>query len=172
LKIAETDRLIISEVTLQDAPFIIELVNSPQWLKFVGDRNVRSVPAAETYLKNGILKSYADSGYGFYKVTQKIATEIAIGLVGIVKRAELEHTDIGFAFLPEFEGKGFGYESSLAIMKLAKEKFKLEKLVAITNPMNVNSIKLLEKLGMTFEKKVNPFDENEELLLFAKTLIE
>ncbi|NOY47283.1 MAG: GNAT family N-acetyltransferase, partial [Chlorobi bacterium] len=92
-----------------------------------------------------------------------------IGVVGLVKRKELEHVDIGFGFLPDYEGRGYGYESSKEIIKLAKNKFNLKKITAITDPINTNSIKLLEKLGLTLEKKVIPFDDGKELLLFAKT---
>jgi len=146
-------------------------MNTPSWLKYIGDRNIKSVKDAENHLKSGILKSYKESGYGFYKVTQKVEPDKAIGIVGLVKRKELEHTDIGFGFLPDYEGKGFGYESSLAIMDLAKNKFKLNKICAITNPNNKSSIHLLEKLGLSYQKRINPFDENEELLLFAKDLL-
>jgi len=169
MPITTTQRLIISKVTLKDAPFFVELMNTPSWLKYIGDRNIKTVKDAENNLKNGILKSYQESGYGFYKVTQKSQPEKAIGIVGLVKRKELEHTDIGFGFLPEYEGKGFGYESSVAIMELAKNWFKLDKVLAITNPDNRSSIHLLEKLGLSFQKRIKPFDDNDELLLFAKS---
>lgn len=168
--VTSTNRLIITKVTLNDAPFFVELMNTPSWLKYIGDRNIKSVKDAENHLKNGILKSYEESGYGFYKVTQKAEPDKVIGIVGLVKRKELEHTDIGFGFLPDYEGKGFGYESSVAIMDLAKNRFKLNKICAITNPNNKSSIHLLEKLGLSYQKRINPFDENEELLLFAKDL--
>ncbi len=169
--VTSTKRLIISKVTLNDAPFFVELMNTPSWLKYIGDRNIKSVKDAKSHLKNGILKSYQESGYGFYKVAQKIEPDKAIGIVGLVKRKELEHTDIGFGFLPDYEGKGFGFESSIAIMGLAKNIFKLEKVCAITNPKNKSSIHLLEKLDFSFEKKVKPFDDGKELLLFAKDLL-
>ena len=171
MTITKTKRLIISKVTLKDAPFFVELMNTPSWLKYIGDRNIKTIKDAENHLKNGILKSYKESGYGFYKVTQIEKPEIAIGIVGLVKRKELEHTDIGFGFLPDYEGLGFGYESSVAIMDLAKNKFKLEKVFAITNPDNKSSIHLLEKLGLSYQKRIKPFDKNEELLLFAKDLL-
>lgn len=169
MPLTTTNRLIISKVTLKDAPFFVELMNTPSWLKYIGDRNIKSVEDAKKHLKKGILKSYKESGYGFYKVIQKSEPEKAIGIVGLVKRKELEHTDIGFAFLQNYEGKGYGYESSVAIMELAKNKFKLEKVLAITTPDNKSSIHLLEKLGLSFQKRIKPFDKNEELLLFAKT---
>ncbi|WP_341216281.1 GNAT family N-acetyltransferase [uncultured Wocania sp.] len=168
--IVETERLIISKVTLKDAPFFLELMNTPHWLKYIGDRNIRSVKDAEEAIKNSHLKSYKDNGFGFYKVLLKAENNKTIGTAGLIKRDELDDVDIGFGFLPEYEGKGFGFEVSVEIMKLAKSEFKLKKVVAITNPDNHNSIKLLEKLGLVFEKRINPFEEDKELLLFAKAL--
>lgn len=168
--ISETERLLISKVTLLDAPFFVKLMNTPNWLKYIGDRNIKTVEDAQENLKNGILKSYSDNEFGFYKILLKSENNKIIGTAGLIKREELNDVDIGFGFLPEYESKGFGYEVSIEIMQLAKEVFKLKKVVAITNPDNHNSIKLLRKLGLVFEKKVNPFEEDKELLLFAKTL--
>jgi RimJ/RimL family protein N-acetyltransferase len=170
MKIAETNRLIISKFTLDDAPFFLELVNSPNWIKYIGDRHLKTVEDAKNYLKEGSLKSYNDFGFGFYKLQLKEENNKTIGTCGLVKRDQLEHVDIGFAMLPDYEGKGFGFEASVEILKLAKGKFKLSKVLAITLPTNTSSIKLLEKLGLSFEKRVKPFEDDEELLLFAKDL--
>jgi len=170
MRIAETKRLIISKYTIKDAPFFLELVNSPNWIKYIGSRDIKTIKKAEEYLKNGSIKSYTDFGFGFYKLQLKDDNLTPIGTTGLVKRKELDHVDIGFAMLPQYEGKGFGYESSIAIIKLAKEQFKLNKILAITLPENISSIKLLEKLGLTYEKRVKPFVDDEELLLFAKNL--
>src|SRR5215210_8708442 len=99
--ILETDRLRLRQFTLQDTSFIIELLNSPGWLKFIGDRNVKSEPQARNYLENGPLKSYQEYGYGLSMVERKTDNQ-AIGMCGILKRQTLEHPDIGFAFLPRF----------------------------------------------------------------------
>ncbi|WP_347924206.1 GNAT family N-acetyltransferase [Pontimicrobium sp. SW4] len=171
MQIAVTNRLILTEITLEDAPFMLKLMNTPNWIKYIGDRNVKTVNDTEAYLKNGILKSYARVGYGFYKVVQKLEPNTAIGICGLVKREELDIPDIGFGFLPEHEGKGFGYESSVAVLEQAKNKFCLDKVGAITLELNTNSIKLLEKLGFSFEKRVKPFDDDKELLFFAKELL-
>ena len=168
--IAETNRLIISKITLDDAAFFLELVNTPNFIKYIGDRNLKTVEDAKTYLKNGTLKSYEDFGFGFYKLLLKEENNKAIGTCGLVKREQLDNVDIGFAMLPEYEGKGFGYESCIAVLKLAKEQFKLNKILAITLPTNNNSIKLLEKIGLSYEKRVKPFEDDKELLLFAKNL--
>ena len=166
--IAETERLIITKVTLLDAPFFLELMNTPHWLKFIGDRNIKTVIDAEENLKKGILKSYKENGFGFYKILLKEENNKTIGTVGLIKRDELEDIDIGFGFLPEYERRGFGYESSIEIMKLAEHTLKLKRVLAITNPINKNSIKLLEKLGLSFKKYINPFNEDKELSLFEK----
>jgi len=168
--IAETNRLFISKFTLEDAPFFKELANTPNWLKYIGDRNIKTIEDAEKGIKEGHLKSYETNGFGFYKLLLKEENNKTIGTCGLMKRETLEDVDIGFAMLPDYEGKGFGYEASLAMMKLAKNDFKLDRIVAITLPNNPNSIKLLEKLGLTYEKTVRPFENDEELMLFAKNL--
>jgi RimJ/RimL family protein N-acetyltransferase len=167
--VAETKRLIISELSLEDAPFFLELVNSKNWIKYIGDRHVKTIKEAEDYLTKGTLKSYKDYGFGFYKLQEKQSNK-TIGTCGLIKRDELDDVDLGFAFLPKFEGQGFGFESSKAILTLAGEKFKLKKLLAITLPNNFSSIKLLEKLGFVYQKRVIPFEDNVELLLFGKQL--
>ncbi|WP_303316879.1 GNAT family N-acetyltransferase [Flavivirga abyssicola] len=168
--ITETERLIISKFTIEDASFFLELTNTPNALKYIGDKNLKSVEDAEKYLANKTIKSYHDFKFGFYKLELKEEKNKPIGTCGLAKRKELDDVDLGFAFLPDYEGRGFGYEASKGIMALAKQTFKLDKLIAITVPYNKNSIKLLEKLGFMCEKRVKPFEDDEELLLFAKTL--
>lgn len=168
--VAETNRLIISKFTLKDASFFLILVNTPNWLKYIGDKNIKSVQEARNNIKEGHFKSYQTNGFGFYKVMLKEEQNKPIGTCGLIKRDTLDFVDIGFAFLPEYEKKGYGYEASVEIMKLAKAQFGIEKLVAITNPDNINSIKLLKKLGLIFENRVKPFEDDKELLLFAKNL--
>jgi RimJ/RimL family protein N-acetyltransferase len=167
--IATTDRLIIKRFTLKDAAFLKKLVNTPNFLKFIGNRNINTIEEAKTYIKNTHFKSYKTYDFGFYKLILK-DSNTPIGTCGLVKRNELNNADIGFAFLQEYENKGYGFEASEAIIKLAKLQFKLNKLLAITVPYNTSSIKLLEKLGFTFEKRIKPFEDDEELLLFAKTI--
>lgn len=169
MPIAETNRLIISKFTLKDAPFFLELTNTPSWIKYIGDRDIKTIKDAEEHIKNGPLKSYSEFGFGFYKLQLKEENLKSIGTCGLIKRESLEDVDIGFAMLPEYEGKGFGYESSVAVMNLAQHTFKLKRISAITLPNNIKSIKLIEKLGLTFEKKVKPFEDDKELLLFVKT---
>ena len=167
--VAETPRLFISEFQIQDAPFYLELLNTPKWIQFIGDRNLKTVEDAEKYLLERTIPLYKKQGYGFYKLTWKDNNK-PIGTAGLIKRVELEHTDIGFALLPSYEGKGFGFESSKAILELAHSKFSLKSVYGITLEHNTNSIKLLEKLGLTFEKRIKPFEDDKELLLFTINL--
>ena len=168
--ITETDRLVISEFTVEDAPFYLELVNTPNWIKYIGDRNIKTLENAKQSLLDNNIKSYKTNGFGFYKLALKNENLKPIGTCGLIKRESLDDIDIGFAMLPDYERKGFGYESAAAIMQLAKLKFNIKRIVAITLPSNKASIALLEKLGLNYEKNVIPFDDDEELLLFAKHL--
>lgn len=143
----QTERLIIKELDLNDADFIFKLLNSPGWLQFIGDRNIHSLEDAKNYLLNGPMKSYKKHGFGLYLV-QLLKEGIPIGIAGLLKRDYLNGPDLGFAFLPEFEGKGYAFESSDAIMKQSKVILGLERIQAVVLPENQRSIRLLEKLGM------------------------
>lgn len=162
--ILETERLRLRQFTLNDTKFIIELLNSPGWIEFIGDRNVKTEEQAIEYLKNGPLKSYAKNGHGLSLVETKEGQPI--GMCGIIKRDSLDNADIGFAFLPEFMGKGLAFEIANATLIYAFNILKVSKLLAITLPNNVKSIKLLEKIGMRFVKISRHNDE--DLMLFEK----
>lgn len=170
MKVAETQRLILEAFTLNDAPFFLELVNSPNWIKFIGDKNTKTIKDAEIRIKNGHLESYKNHGFGFYKVLLKSENHKPIGTCGLIKREELPEVDLGFAFLPEYEGKGFGFEASEQVIKLAKNKYGLKTLLAIVQSENKNSIKLLSKLGFIFKKIIIPFNDGKKLELFTKKL--
>ena len=168
--VAETNRLLISKFTLKDAPFFLELVNSPIWIKYIGDRKTKTIKEAEERIETGHLKSYKTHGFGFYKLLLKAENNKPIGTCGLIKRDTLEYVDVGFAMLPNYESFGLAHEASIKIIKLAKNVFKLDKIIAITTPDNDSSIKLLKKLGLIYKKKVTPFEDEEELMLFTKTL--
>lgn len=164
--ILETDRLILREFNTADAAFILILLNNPTWLQFIGDRNIRTLEDAGEYLLNGPMKSYSENGYGLSKIELK-ENNIPIGMCGLIKREALENIDIGFALLPEYEGKGYASEIASATLDHAKNKPGLEKIVAITSEDNTRSIALLNKLGMHFEKMVQMPDEEDRLMLFT-----
>ena len=164
--ILETERLILSQFTTDDAKFIVELVNSPGWIEFIGDRNIKTDEQAKNYLENGPLKSYDLNGFGLYLVALK-TERTPIGMCGIIKRDHLENPDIGFAFLPEFAGKGLAFEIAKATMTYAKDKLKLPKIFAITVSDNKTSINLLEKIGLIFINEFRFAGDEEELMLFS-----
>jgi len=150
---ATTERLILRDITPADAPFVLDLLNDPGFIKFIGDRNVRTVEQAEKYITDKIIAQYVSKGYGMYLVAtrkeQTDDTEI-IGQCGLVKREGLKQTDIGFAFLERYCGMGYGYESAVAVLGLAKSAFGLSQLAGITDEDNIASQKLLTKLGMKY----------------------
>lgn len=160
-----TNRLIIRKVNLDDAAFILELLNDEGWLKFIGDRNVHNLNEAKTYIENSFISSYNLNGYGLYLIQHKLTLE-KLGVSGLVNRPNLEDIDIGFAFLSKHCGNGYGFESSKAILNYAFDSLKLKKVVGITLESNLPSQKLLEKLGLTFEKFVS-FESGETLMLFG-----
>jgi len=164
--IFETERLRLREFTLTDTAFIVELLNTSGWLKYIGDRNVRTEKQAIAYLENGPVRSYREHGFGLSAVELKQENKI-IGMCGILKRDTLEHPDIGFAFLPDFMGNGYAYEIASTTLAYANDTLHLPIICAITDPDNTSSIRLLEKIRMTFIKTFRFPGTNEELLLFC-----
>ena len=160
--ILETENLILRKLRLSDASFMLELLNTPLWLKFIGDRGVKSIVDAEKYLLNGSLKSYRENGFGFYCVEEK-SSKKAIGMCGYVKRDELEDVDFGFAFLPEFIRKGCGFEIAKPTLDFGKTNLKFKRITAIVNPENIPSNNLLKKLGFVLEKTIE-FGETKVVL--------
>lgn len=165
--ILETDRLLIRQPTIEDAAFLLRLVNEPSWLQYIGDRNVHSLEDAEKYLLNGSIKSYETNGFGFGIVIEK-ETGTSIGMCGFVKRDFLDHVDIGFAFYPEYTRQGYAFESAKACMQHASEFLDIKKLLAICTQDNTSSIKLLEKLGFAVDRTIEV--EGAELFLFSHLL--
>jgi len=165
MKILETERLTLRLQTTDDADFILELVNDPSWLQFIGDRGVRTVEDAREYILNSI-NMYEKSGFCFYLVERK-EDNIPLGICGLVKRDSLEDVDIGFAFLPTYWGKGYAYEAASAVLAYGLDTLGLKRIVAITTQDNYASAKLLEKVGLKFERLVQLSNDEEELRLFS-----
>lgn len=165
MNVIETERLILRKLTLDDAEFILELVNEPSWLKFIGDRGVRNVDDACTYMLKGPIAMYERLGFGLYLTALK-DDGVPIGLCGLIKRDTLADVDLGFAFLPAFWGKGYAAESARAALELGWNRFGLKRIVAITSPRNSRSIKLLENIGFVFEKEFR-LTEADVVKLFA-----
>jgi [ribosomal protein S5]-alanine N-acetyltransferase len=166
---AETERIELREIDpVVHAPFFLELLNSPGFIKYVGDRNVRTVEQAEQYLKDRAKKITDHPAGGAYIVYLK-ERNIPIGNCGLFIRKELEVPDIGFSFLPEFEDKGYAYEACIPLIYHAKAH-NLQRVNGITVDYNHRSIKLLEKLGLKFEKRFFMEGDPEELMLYSKDL--
>jgi RimJ/RimL family protein N-acetyltransferase len=163
--ILETERLTLREFSTDDAEFILDLLNTPTWQKFIGDKNVHSIKDAEQYLSNGPIKSYRENGFGLWLVESKDENK-PIGMCGLVKREYLDDVDIGFALMPSYEGLGYGFEMASATIMHARNKLQLISVVAITDDKNVSSISLLNKLGLHYEKEVKT-SEGDEVLLFS-----
>jgi [ribosomal protein S5]-alanine N-acetyltransferase len=149
MTVFETERLSIRRLTFDDAEFIQELVNEPSFLKNIGDRNVKNRTDAERYLTDGPLASYEKNGFGLFAVVLKETSE-AIGMCGLIRRDTLPDVDIGYAFLPRFWSKGYALESTTAMMQYGRETHGLDRIVAIVDPSNAPSIKVLEKIGLKF----------------------
>ena len=135
--ILETERLVLEELSTGDEQFIFELMNCPGWIKHIGDRGIKTLKDAINYMNSRLIASYRVNGYGLFKVVLKDSST-PIGLCGLVNRSTLEYPDIGFAFLPDQSGKGYGYESASSILDYAKEVLGIEKVVAITSAENTN----------------------------------
>lgn len=145
--IVETERLVLRELdSALDAEFIFALLNSPKFLQYIGDRGVRSAADATAFIDDRYRQSYRDHGYGLYAVIRR-EDNAQIGLCGFVKRDIFELPDIGFAFLPEFERRGYGYESALAVLAFGRDTLGFSQVLAITSPDNDASGRLLVKLG-------------------------
>lgn len=151
---------------VDDAEFILELLNEPSFLQYIGDRGVRSLDDAREYIANGPMASYEEHGFGLYLTVLKEQGD-PIGICGLLKRETLDDVDIGFAFLPRYWSKGYALESALAVMAYGRDELGLQRIVAITAPDNDASIRLLEKLDMRFEKMVRLTDDSPEGKLFA-----
>jgi len=152
MSIIQTERLNIRELdSAADAEFIFALLNTPKFIKYIGDRGVRSVDDAAVFIEDRYRQSYHDHGYGLYAVALR-SDNSQIGMCGFVKRDNFDFPDIGFAFLPECERMGYGFESAEAMLEYGREKLGFSHVLAITSQDNDASGKLLEKLGFVYSK--------------------
>ncbi len=167
--LVETPRLYLKKLSENDANFILELVNTPLWLQWIGSRNVNNKEDARHYLLNGPIKSYMENGYGLFKVELK-SLNIPIGLCGLVKRNELDAPDLGFAFLPSHIEQGFGYEIAKATMDYVSRQFNLQKIYAVSLSENTRSIKLLSKLSFDYVSPISLPTSKEPLALYQYSI--
>jgi RimJ/RimL family protein N-acetyltransferase len=165
--ILETERLTLRHLSPEtDAEFILQLLNEPSFLQYIGDKKVRTLDDARAYIRNGPMKSYEDNGFGLYRVGLK-ENGGAMGICGLIKRDTLPEPDIGFAFLPEYWNKGYAYESAAEIMRHGRAVLGLDRVLAITSLDNDASAKLLGKIGLRFERIIRLSEDAPEVKLFT-----
>jgi RimJ/RimL family protein N-acetyltransferase len=167
--IIETERLRLRRLTVADAPFMLRLLNEPSFIKNIGDRNVRTMEDARAYIEDFPLASYAEFGFGPY-FTEERTTKAGIGICGLRQRPAFDAPDIGYALLPEYWGRGYAYEASVALMSFAKSNLGIARMLGFVNPDNVPSIRLLEKLGFTYSGKVSLNNESDQVDLYISDM--
>jgi RimJ/RimL family protein N-acetyltransferase len=161
----ETGRLRLRRLGAVDAPFILALLNEPSFIRFIGDKGVRTLEDARRYIEQQI-SSYTGLGLGLY-LSERKQDGAAMGICGLVKRDSLDDVDVGFAFLPAFWSQGYAEESASAVIAHAIAVLKLPRVVAITNPDNIGSINVLNKIGLRFRRMTKLSPEGPELKLFS-----
>jgi RimJ/RimL family protein N-acetyltransferase len=166
MKVLETHRLILRHLTPADAGFILELLNDPSFIRYIGDKQVRTVDDAKAYVRNGPAKSYESYGFGLNLVELK-SDRTPIGICGLLKRDTLPDPDIGFAFLPAYWNQGYAFEAADAVMKHARETLGVDRVLAITTPDNEASAKLLNKIRLRFDRTVKLSEDAAEVKLFT-----
>ena len=161
-----TARLTLREITTADAPFILALTNEPSFIEHIGDRGLRTIADAERYIETSHWTQYATHGFGLWLVQLRDTGE-PIGICGLLKRDSLPAPDIGFAFMPAYWSQGYAFEAASFVKALARDRFKAAQLLAIVNPLNAPSIRLLTRLGLTFERMVRLTPTASEIALYG-----
>lgn len=161
-----TPRLALRPFTLDDAAFIVELLNDPGWLRHIGERNVRTLGQARAYLRDGPLASQQRHGFALWAVC-RAGAQVPLGMCGLIRRDGLDDVDIGYAFLPPARGHGFAREAAAAVLAHAFEQVKLPRVVAITGPANLASQRVLQAIGMRLERRLRLPGHGDESLLYT-----
>lgn len=168
-EVIRTERLVLRRLTEDDAEFVLELVNDPDWLVHIGDRGVRSLEDARDYLLRGPLAMYDRRGFGLFRVELREGGE-PVGICGLLKRDALEDVDLGFALLPRFRSRGYAREAAAATLEYGRQRLGLARIVAIVSPGNHASMKLLSQLGMAPEAKIRLAEGADEVCLFGPVM--
>ncbi|WP_028889680.1 GNAT family N-acetyltransferase [Tenacibaculum ovolyticum] len=163
----ETERLFIRPTSEEDAELIQQIMSTPKFIKYVGDRKINSIEDAKKYIQTKMLPQLHKLGFSSYTLITKIDGN-KVGTCGLFNREGIDGIDIGFGLLPQYEGLGYAYEASNRVMKAAFEDFKLKAIKGITSKENISSQRLLEKLGLEMTGTTKLPDENEEILLYVK----
>jgi len=161
-----TDRLRLRELAAGDAPFVATLMNEPSFLEHIGDRGVRTADDARTYIASGPWTRYERHGFGLWLVERRDTAE-PLGLCGLLQRDALPHPDIGFAFHSAHWSQGYAFEAASRVMAFAREQLASPRLLAIVSPSNASSIRLLTKLGMSYERMVRLAPTASAIALYA-----
>ena len=167
--IAETQRLLLRRVTLDDADLMLAIWNDPAFVEHVGDRGIRTIEQARQAIDDNVLTLYETYGHGPYCMVRKDDAQ-RIGICGLFRRETLPHPDIGFAVLPLYRGAGFVLEAARAVVLHAREDLGIKTLTAIVSPLNKASVSLLEKLGLNFQRGITMPGETEEISLYSINL--
>jgi ribosomal-protein-alanine N-acetyltransferase len=169
LNVIETGRLNLRELSEADAAFMLAVLNDPGFVRFVGDRGVRTVEEAARYIGERFVESYRQNGFGLWLVETK-DEKMPAGICGLLRRGTLPGVEVGYAFLPPFRSRGYAFEAASAATAYARDVLGLPRLYAVVNPDNAVSIRVLEKLGMKFERMVKLSGEESEIKLFSTDL--
>ncbi|HEX7316187.1 MAG TPA: GNAT family N-acetyltransferase [Pyrinomonadaceae bacterium] len=169
MNVIETERLSLREMSEADARFVLEILNDPGFIRFVGDRGVRNVEDAARYTSERFVESYRQNGFGLWLVAAK-DEKVPVGICGLVKRKELNVVEVGYAFLPPFRSRGYAFEAATAVKSYARDALGLPRLYAVVNPDNAVSIRVLEKLGMKYERPVRLLGEDSDISLYSTEL--
>jgi len=164
-----TARLTLRRLVFDDAPFLVGLLNQPSFLANIGDRGVRNVDDAHRYLREGPMAMYEKHGFGLWHVSRQ-ADGRAVGMCGLLRRDILPDVDVGYAFLPEYWGQGYAFEAADATLRHAATKFGLKRVVGVVSVGNGGSIRVLEKLGMSFERMVSMRANEPDVRLYGREL--
>lgn len=164
----ETPRLTLRRLQFDDAPFLVELLNEPSFIENIGDKGVRSVEDAHRYLREGPMAMYEKFGFGLWHAARKDG--VAVGMCGLLKRDNLPDADVGYAFLPAFWGQGLAYEATAATLRHGARKFGLTRVLGVVSEGNAGSIRVLEKLGMNFERMFSMHDAEPAARLYGRDL--
>jgi ribosomal-protein-alanine N-acetyltransferase len=167
--VCETQRLRLRHLLDTDAPFILELLNEPDFIRNIGDREVRTIDDARRYIQHGPIASYSQHGFGLFLVELQ-DTATPVGICGLLKRDYLDDIDVGFALRESFRGQGYAFEAASAVMRLGQQVHGLERIVAITSPDNRASMRVLRRLGLEFERTLRIPDQSRDTRLFTPTV--
>ena len=169
MSIVNTDRLSLRKIDTDDAEFMLQLLNDPAFIQYVGDKKARDLESAKTYILEGPVASYHSFGFGLYLVELNDGLT-PVGICGILKRDFLDHADLGFALMPGYREAGYAFEAAQATVEVARSDLKLSRIVAFTAMNNTRSIKLLERLGMAFDRMVDLPPDGKKINLYGCNL--